>query len=637
MRGIAGIIHFDGRPVEAPLVERMIHRMALGPVDRIAHWHEGPAGFAHLIRNIQPEDRFEAQPLRSADGNLVLVTDALLENRAELAAALDLPPAETGSLPDSTFVLRAYEKWGEDCPRHLDGRFALAVWQVRERKLFCAVDPFALRPLYTFRRGDLFAFASTLRGLLSLPQVSRRLNDGVLTDFLLGTQSEPRDRTLYADLTCLPAAHRLMVTKDRAAIDRYWTPDISGPLRSDSPQDCLEAFRAEFERAVTAGLRVTGDVGIMVSGGLDSAATTAMAGQILQREGKRLQAIHRLPSGTDPRRAHLREHDESHHVRLMQQHSPHIDFHFVPPQDDVTVSLERWSGLFGEHCVPLRSPVFAQPYDPVSPLVLDRLLNGFGGNAIVSVESPNSSYLAELTVTLRWRRLLAEMRGQKRIYGRSLKHTFRRQVLAAFIPRRGAALSHSALVPFLSPDLVRRVGLPDRLRAGDSPWFRAENFNVRRLFRHVLTDIRPQHVGVAGSVITSKAGPDVYSPFFNRRLNEFCLTIPPSMQIQNGWDRLLLRRSMRGLLPDAVAWRRTRGFPIPDSWRAALSVQATLPAALAQMKRSALVNDHLALDRIEHLLVPSGALALTHLSAFQFVTLFNVAWFLHWLDGQTTG
>lgn len=635
MRGIAGLVSFDQSPLAPEKLATLGGAMAVDPALQVRNWCDGTVGFVHLLRGFLPEDRHEAQPLRSRDGNVVLVTDAALTNRIELAADLGISRDHLPRVPNSALVMLAYQKWGEESPRHLDGRYACAIWNAAGRRLFCAVDHFSIRPFYYLWRPDAFAFASTLRGLLSLPGVSHTLDDGVLADFLCGTRSGA-GRTLYREIQVVPAAHRLMVDARGCRLERYWSPDPHRELGLKSPDDHLAAFRGEFERAVAAGLSIEGDIGIRLSGGLDSAATAAVAGRILADRGGRLQAIHLLPPGTDPRRARLREHDESHYVRLIQQRAPHIDFHFLPPPPAREISLEKWDADFAQHRVPFRGFTFAEAADGGSPspekLDIRRLLSGLGGNYVVSLECQPSAYLAQLAVQLRWSRLRRELLGARRVYGHSIRQLVRHRILTAFWPHRDPPGDARNLLHYLNPDFIRRAHLRHRIAVPRFwRWDRCD-FSVRASMARTMRELMPQSVGCARSVLIPGTIADGYSPFFNRRLNEFCLALPLDQQINDGWDRLLLRRAMRGLLPDEVVWRTTRGFPVPALWTRTAVLRRKLPEAFAEMEQSALLQHYLDLPRLKRELLGQDAGTGRPLEPKAIRDLFSVGWFLRWLE-----
>ncbi|MEY2878710.1 MAG: putative asparagine synthetase [Verrucomicrobiota bacterium] len=637
MRGIAGLVHFDQRPIDPARLGRLRAALTLGSIDRAtqAVSADGAAGLAHVQRDLAPEDRWEAQPLRGADGDVFFVTEARLENRADLAAALGWSPAEAAARPDGALVLAAYERWGEACPARLEGKWALAAWHARERRFFAAVDAFGFRPFYYFRSGATLAFASTLRALLALPEVPRDLHDGVLADFLLFTRSHP-GATLYRELRALPGGHTLRADAAGLALTRYWRADHRSELRLGSDAEYQAAFNAELAHAVNASLRVEGNIGIMVSGGLDSAAVTAVAGKLLAARGQRLQALHQLPPPGDPRRAWLREHDESPHVRKMQAAMPHVDFHFLPPapEGERRVSLARLEALLDEQCGPMQG-IVCEPRvgeaGPAARLNLRLLLFGLGGNYAVSLEEYGSDYFAQLAVQLRWVRLWRELAGHAKFYGPTIRHLVKFRILLPLLGRtNGDPDDRGALAECLQPDFVRRAAVEAKLHPPRSlPW-RAEDFSVKRRVAWILNELMPQNVGVCGSVLGRGYTCDGHSPLMAHRLNAFCLSLPVEQQIRDGRDRLLLRRAMRGLLPDDVAWRTTRGLPTPASWQALRALLAVLPEALGELEKSPLAASYVDLAELRRRFVGADEAALRRAGGTRLLQLFNLAWFLRW-------
>src|SRR5437899_1705260 len=107
-----------------------------------------------------PEDAFERQPLASADGQRVLVLDGRIDNRPELARLLDVTPADARGLPDSAFVLRAYDEWGTDAAARLIGDFVWALWDARDNRLLLARSPFSSRTVFFHAAPSRWVFAS---------------------------------------------------------------------------------------------------------------------------------------------------------------------------------------------------------------------------------------------------------------------------------------------------------------------------------------------------------------------------------------------------------------------------------------------------------------------------------------------
>jgi asparagine synthase (glutamine-hydrolysing) len=571
MRGFAGLVHWDGKPVDRRRIDAVAFALSAGgkvrPTVRLA----GAVGMVHLLQPSTPEDAFEVQPLHSSRGDILLVTDALLESRDELTAALGRSPGETADWPDSAFVLAAFEKWGDRCVNRLEGRFALAVWHAPTRRLFFATDALGFRPIYYWQRGTELAFASTLEALFALPEISQAIDEVALVEQFVGLKRVGPE-TIYHDVRRVPGGHVLAVENGRASgLTRYWRPDPRRVLKLGSDGEYLEAFRQEFRAAVARAVqRTSGGVGVYVSGGLDSAAVTAVAGQILAEQGRRLQAIHILPAAGNRYVAQGRELDESRFVAAMQAQAPHIDFHFTTARTE-PATLEEWSRFFARHHVPcpgLLPAPWSRLRELTDSLGLELLLSGLGGNLLVSLEARPSGYLEYLAFTGRWLEWWRETSGHGRHYGVPLRALIRGTVVQPArqwwrVQRR--AVDHRGTLELLTPACRARTAIEDRLRDNAletlAPW---RDFRGR--LHRALTLGLAQQTGAAVSVIDPERADRVrdHGPLFDRRFNEFCLSLPFDQQVRGGMDRRLMRESMRGLLPAEVRLRTTRGFPQPE-------------------------------------------------------------------------
>jgi asparagine synthase (glutamine-hydrolysing) len=556
VRGIAGIIRFDSPPAPPGEIERLIRHMAVCPVDRLGQWTAGPAALAHLLRETTAEDRWENQPLHSAAGEAVLVTDILLENRDELIEELQWTHAEAHLQPDSALVLAAWQRWGTDCPQHLESSHAAtAIWRPDRRELFCFSSHSGGSFYYAYRPG-FFAFATTLRGLFALPEVSRDLDESALADHLARIPLPP-GHTLYRSIRSLPPRTSLLVSADRIVPHGYWAPtEQPEELQLGSDAAYVEAYRHEFRAAVRRKLRARRQIGCLLSGGLDSSAVAAFAGEMLAAEGRRLQAFHTLPAGASDYRWMHRELDESRFARSLQQHAPHIDFHFIPA-DTEPLPLEAWTDFFAVHCIPPPSLPIASNPAMVRALIeqnVDRLLAGFGGNLVVTMESVPWNYLGHLARERRWAALAREAWGAHRVYGWPPRYLWRQAFAPPSAPRNAA-------LDLLAPDFRRRTGIDERARAFSAQT--ATSLGLRqRLTRHFAGPMRHGR-GNPGAAIERTGIVLQESPLSDRRLNEFCLRLPFAQQIRDGWDRRLVRLATADLLPPDIRWRVTRGFPQP--------------------------------------------------------------------------
>jgi asparagine synthase (glutamine-hydrolysing) len=600
MRGIAGIVRFDQDLVPPDDIRRMVQMMAIAPMDRTDSWCENSAAFAHLIQFLLPHDRLEQQPLRSHDGHFVLVTDALLDNRAELAAQFGWGATEAAAKPDSAFVLAAFECWGTECPSHLEGRFAFAIWDCREHRLFCAIDHLGYHPFYYWRTAVGLAFATTIRGLFALPGVSRELNENAFAAHVVRIPTEDRAETLYRDVKRLLGGHRMTIDAAGCRIVRYWNPVLPAVLRLRSDAEYIEAFRHELERAVRTSLQhAPRSAGIMISGGLDSSSLTAVAGKILAEQGRRLQAFHLVSPGQNLTAGPWRTLDESRFVELLQQRAPHIDFHFLSPHRE-SAALEDWDQFFEEDQVPFVG--LPERFDRAQEQLLDQycvdvLLNGGGGNHLASLECYPSGYLGHLFFTGRWLTWAREVRGNSRVYGRSVRHLIRHSVFTPIKNRLRPTTNHRHLL-LLHPDLRARTGIESKLLDYQASWD-AVPWSFRSRLHRVLAEEFTHQVGVTRSAIRRNTSHRLgAAPLFDRRFNEFCLSLPPDQQIRAGQDRRLMRESMRDLLPDEVRLRVTRGFPQPGFHQTFSQMEPVLRRELDRLAECAVVRQYLDLTSL---------------------------------------
>ena len=294
MTAIAGIVYFDEKPVDPGILERM--KNILEPYGRDAQhiWKEPGAGLIRTLCRITPEDSMDRQPLKSEDGNRVLVFDGRIDNREELAEALDISPRQARLMADSAFVLKAYERWQKGCLDHLLGDFAFAVWERKPRRLFLARDPLGHRPLYWHKTQQFFAFATLSKGLFAIPEVPRALCEERMADYLALLPTKGPE-SFYQDIYRIEPGHFLVLEKGRVRTQRYhaFDPEHRIILRKDD--DYVEAARELLDKAVSCRLRCAGGVASHLSSGLDSSTVTATAARLLGEQGKRLTAYTSVP------------------------------------------------------------------------------------------------------------------------------------------------------------------------------------------------------------------------------------------------------------------------------------------------------------------------------------------------------
>jgi asparagine synthase (glutamine-hydrolysing) len=288
MSGIYGMVRLDQAAVTRETLEPIASAMAGWGPDGHGQWRGENAGLGFLSLHTTPESFHERMPasLRSVP-HLLISADARIDNRGELFHALQIPTPGRGRTPDSSLILLAYERWGADCVKRLLGDYAFAIWDARERLLFCARDPLGCRPFYYHAGVRRFLFASDIKGVLAGLE-SPRLNEPLLAAHL---QMRPyyarKTQTFYEAVVKLPAGHTLLVTGSGLRLNRYWFPE-NVPVR---PRGAEGELRELFRQAVECRLRSAFPVAAHLSGGIDSSAVSLQAARLLRSRGRQLAAF----------------------------------------------------------------------------------------------------------------------------------------------------------------------------------------------------------------------------------------------------------------------------------------------------------------------------------------------------------
>lgn len=288
MSGIVGIFNKDGAPVGGGLLQKLTKSMAFRGPHAQSSWHEGNVGLGNAMLRTTFESQREQQPC-SLDGRVWITADARIDDRQALKQRLaSHGRREVEAANDVELILHAYHVWGEECVQHLLGDFAFIIWDQRQQRLFCGRDQFGLKLLYYACAGQTIVLSNTLNCVRRHPQVSDRLDDRAIGDFLLFGCNYDLTTTSFADIKRLPAGHVLSVTPERLSVRRYWTLPVPECIRFKRPQDYVDRFVELLQQAVADRLR-TDRLTIWLSGGLDSATIAAVTRAHMLEKGQPAQ------------------------------------------------------------------------------------------------------------------------------------------------------------------------------------------------------------------------------------------------------------------------------------------------------------------------------------------------------------
>jgi asparagine synthase (glutamine-hydrolysing) len=280
MCGLAGILHLDGAPASARLIEAMTDIMAHRGPDDEGFFVDGPVALGHRRLSIIDLSAAGHQPMATADGKYVLVYNGELYNYRELRAELEALGWRFRSATDTEVLLYALVQWGKAALPRFNGMFALAFLSRDERRLLLARDRYGVKPLYLARRGGTLLFASEIKGILAHRSLPAQIDLEGLTEYL-NFQNFFSERTLFRDVSILPPGYWLEASPDlEPKLGRYWDFDFRGDENRPT-EDLIAELDNRFVQAVTRQLVSDVPLGSYLSGGMDTGAITAIAARQL--------------------------------------------------------------------------------------------------------------------------------------------------------------------------------------------------------------------------------------------------------------------------------------------------------------------------------------------------------------------
>ncbi len=593
MSGILGIYSFNDHSVKRDDLDTMMGALSHRGGDNSALWLENEIGLGHQMLWTTPESLLEQLPL--AQGNLTITADARIDNRDELVAALEWGDRPIDKITDSELILGAYIEWGEQCPEHLLGDFAFAIWDQSRRSLFCARDHFGIKPFYYFQSEHQFLFASEMKALLKLPQVPCRLNEVRVADYL-SLMFEDKAITTYQGILRLPPAHSMTIGLAGVQMWSYWELDPNREIRLESDQAYADAFREIFTEAVRCRLRSAFSIGSHLSGGLDSSSIVCVARRLLSDANKPL--LHTFSNVFDD----VPECDERSFINTVLEQGGLIPHYVHADRFGLFSDLEQiWQ--YEEEAFVGPSHAYVWHLSQAAQQAGVRIIfDGFDGDTVVC---HGTERLGELAQQGQWQTFWQEAsrfaknigatpRSMLRAYGlphfqvllqqgrwlafiRNLDqiHRYcqfsRKQLLLDYGLKplltllwrtlRGRVDAANVPDPLINKQFAKAIDLAARLRRLAPPQ------SSQTVKAGHWRGLRQGAIPLALEQVdryTAAFGLEARHPFLDKRLVEFCLALPAEQKFSQGWSRRIVRQALVNILPKQVQWRASKADGTPN-------------------------------------------------------------------------
>ncbi len=565
MSGINGIISRIGQEIQPHSLKKMNDITAHRGPDKRQYWAEGKIGLGQCMLMTTPESKYEDLPFHWKKHDLAITADARIDNREELIEALKITK-KAQSIPDSEIILRSYQKWGEKCPGKLIGDFAFTIWDGEKDEVFCARDHMGVKPFYYHLNHEDFIFSSEIKAISCILGINE-INEDQIANFLTA-YFEDRQSTFYKEIYRLPAAHYLIIKEEDHELKRYWKLDPEKEIKLESDEEYKNKFLEIFTEAVKCRLRSYLPVGSMLSGGMDSSSIVCTAKRLIKDEPFYTfsNIFDQVPESDEREYINsiLSKNDLKHYFILADEISPLKDFNNVMWYEE--------EPFFGPNLF-LTWSVYAEAQKHVRVI-----LSGFDGDT--TLHKHGAGFLMEYFLKFRYHRLIKEVTEVSKIFKISPSKLLMNALLPLIhnqinslkaILGKEETWKHRGII---NKDFAEKRGIYARLKEMDREEYGYHNSKYLHYF-FLKTGLLQSALELHDKASAAFSIETRY-PFFDKRLIEFCLALPPEQKLQNGWDRIILRRAMTNILPEKVQWRKEKSDLSPIFSRNLLLFEKTL-------------------------------------------------------------
>ena len=576
MCGITGAIWTDPRQaVDAQILSRMTDALR----------HRGPDDCGYYDSEYQLRPPYEAmpgvalghrrlsiidvegghQPMSNEDGTVWVVFNGEIYNFTTLRNRLEGAGHSFRTRSDTETIVHLYENEGLDCFSHLNGMFAVAIWDANRRRLVLARDRLGQKPLVYRVEPQRLLFASELKSLLQVPGVPRDIDPSAVDEYLT-YQYVPYPNTIFRGIRKVPPGHWATFQDGKLEVKPYWTPQLDRE-RDAAPGESVDELRRLLTSSVQMRLQSDVPLGAFLSGGVDSSLIVALMQQLSDEPVKTFSIGFPVP-----------EYDETSHARRVATHLG-TDHHQFEVQPDGVAILPKLIWHFDEPF----GDSSAIPTWYVSELTRQHVtvaLTGDGGDELF-VGYPRyravdfAARLDRLPGVLRsamasrcwqwlpssprqksWRRRL---RRFTEVLGKTPQRRYLEWIAIFNETRRGELYDDGFLGALPDADPFAFLG---------SVWSRSGDRDAAKAAS--LTDLLtylPCDLMKKVDMASMAHGLECRQPFLDWRLVELAASMPLAYNFRHGKGKRMLREAFGDLLPRQI-WRRPKmGFGVPlDHW-----------------------------------------------------------------------
>jgi asparagine synthase (glutamine-hydrolysing) len=492
----------------------------------------------------------------------VVIAWARIDNKVDLAKRLSENEATISACSSSEIILKTYLKYGKECVKHLNGDWSFVLWDTQKKELFLARDHIGYSTLYYYSDSQYFIFSSDLNTLLVHPKVPKALNPNAILQLGLGLKKD--GQSFYKNIYQLLPAHHLTFSKKQLTLKNYWLPTEINPIQYSNEEEYVHHFLEQYQEAVTARLGPE-RTGITLSSGLDSSTTAALAVTTFAKQGRKLDAFTWQPNLIDEEfRNKGNILDEVPLTRRLVKDLGGIDHNIVRGQfDNILPNIKESQDILAH---PDGINVhYSELIKAAHQKNIQVLLDGNLGNFTISYQGDRNAYFNSLITKSNTRNFFDEIYKWKKNQKRSWLNVFYNvfyQPLLEHVEQISNKNLNESTAGNTSRNYINKQAIKDHIPNYESftPELETLSTSVTDKRLGAILDLMGANALGISKSYHNHFGLDVRTPAIDIRLLKFCLALPNDQYIGNGHPKYILKRAMKGKVPDYILFPSQRGM-----------------------------------------------------------------------------
>ena len=560
MSAIFGIIDFDGRPIQAEWIKSMQTDLAHRGPDRQDIYQEKSMFLGHMLLQVTPESIYDTSPYEE-DG-FVITAHARLDEREAIMDRLNTPQLEREIITDPLLLLRSFLKFGKDFVKDIYGDFAFAIWNKEKKELFCGRDHMGVKPFLYYFEDNRLVFSTEYKSMVQHDLVKTNIDQHFIRNNVLyfGNKTE---HTQWKNVYSLKAAHYLTVSNTKFELKNYWKPKYKRSKIYKDAETSAKALKEIIGKAIYDRMRVLDHpIGVPLSGGLDSSTISCIAAQRLAYNSKNLVTV---SSVLGKYNLNPNEKDELEYIQAILRQEKNIDAEYVYHNDmvymqNISAKFNRYFTLFNSY-----NYVDEALYKKFQSKQVRRIIHGYLGDITASNKNVRPlTYLFLKGKFFTFFKLGFQFKKQMSLsYAKLCKNYFLAPLVPLFIINFWNKIKGKHSIWDLNE-------VPLKLNLEEKKFFSRKiksylketgqyQFDQTHNFWPIDIDMFGENWDTGASYYNL----EMTYPLTDRRVIECVLSIPIEHFISDGFERGLIKKAMKGIVPDLILKRTGKGFYSP--------------------------------------------------------------------------